>query len=184
MNDLIDSVVAFQDFLKKEGVPVMAIGGIAVAIWGEPRLTRDIDMKVLVSRENRGQLLAILGAFTPLQEDSDESFRRLGLAFFRDSNGVRIDVMLADTVFDEAAIGRVRDIDFTTGKKIRVCTAEDLIIYKMLSTRTKDRADVESVVQKQGDTLDDTYIENWLVRFEEALSDSTLVRDFRKIRTR
>ncbi|MCK6538580.1 MAG: nucleotidyltransferase family protein [Anaerolineales bacterium] len=184
MNDLIDSVIAFQEFLTKEGIPVMAIGGIAVAVWGEPRLTRDIDMKVLVSREDRGQLLAILGAFTPLQEDSDESFRRLGLAFFRDSNGVRIDVMLADTIFDEAAIGRARDIDFTPGKKIRVCTAEDLIVYKMLSTRTKDRGDVESVVQKQGDALDDAYIENWLAQFEEALSDSTLIRDFRKIRTR
>ncbi len=69
-------------------------------------------------------------------------------------------------------------------KSIRVCTAKDLIVYKMLSTRTKDRADVESVVQKQGDALDDAYIENWLAQFEEALSDSTLVRDFRKIRTR
>ena len=184
MNDLIDSVVAFQDFLKKEGVPVMAIGGIAVAVWGEPRLTRDVDMKVLVSREDRGQLLVLLGGLTPLQDDSDDSFRRLGLAFFRDSNGVRIDVMLADTIFDETAINRARDIGFTPEKTIRVCTAEDLIVYKMLSTRTKDRADVESIVQKQGDTLDDTYIENWLVQFEQALSDSTLVQDFRKIRTR
>lgn len=184
MNDLIDSVIAFQDFLKKESIPVMAIGGIAVAVWGEPRLTRDIDMKVLISRDKRGKLLTILRTFTPLQEDSDESFRRLGLAFFRDSNGVRIDVMLADTIFDETAIGRALDIDFTLEKKIRVCTAEDLIVYKMLSTRTKDRADVESVVQKQGDALDDTYIENWLKQFEEALADSTLIRDFRKIRTR
>lgn len=160
----------------------MAIGGIAVAVWGEPRLTRDIDMKVLVSREDRARLLAILRAFTPLQEDSDDSFRRLGLAFFRDSNSVRIDVMLADTVFDETAIGRARDVDFMPEKIFRVCTAEDLIIYKMLSTRIKDRGDVESIVQKQGDSLDDAYIENWLAQFEEALTDSTLIRDFRKIR--
>ena len=184
MNDLIDSVIAFQDFLKKEGIPVASIGGIAVAVWGEPRLTRDIDMKVLVSRENRGSLLTLLRAFTPLQEDSDESFRRLGLAFFRDSSGVRIDVMLADTIFDETAIRRARDIDFTPGKNIRVCTAEDLIVYKMLSTRAKDRGDVESVIQKQGDALDGAYIENWLAQFEEALADSTLIRDFRKLRTR
>ncbi|GAB4463643.1 MAG: hypothetical protein Kow0070_24480 [Anaerolineales bacterium] len=184
MNDLIDSVIGFQAFLTKEGVPVMAIGGIAVAVWGEPRLTRDIDMKVLVSRENRGRLLAMLRPFTPLQEDSDESFRRLGLAFFQDSNGVRIDVMLADTIFDETAIRRARDIDVASGKSIRVCTAEDLIVYKMLSTRAKDRGDVESIVQKQGDALDDAYIENWLAQFEEALDDSTLIRDFRKIRAR
>ena len=184
MNDLINSVIAFQNFMKQEGISVMAIGGIAVAVWGEPRLTRDIDMKVLVSRENRGSLLTLLRAFTPLQEDSDESFRRLGLAFFRDANGVRIDVMLADTIFDETAIERACDMDFTPGKNIRVCTAEDLVVYKMLSTRAKDRGDVESVIQKQGDALDDAYIENWLAQFEEALADSTLIRDFRKLRTR
>lgn len=184
MNDLIDSVIAFQNFMNQEDISVMVIGGIAVAVWGEPRLTRDIDMKVLVSRENRGQLLEILRALTPLQEDSDESFHRLGLAFFRDANGVRIDVMLADTIFDETAIKRARDVELTAGKNIRVCAAEDVIIYKMLSTRAKDRGDVESVVQKQGDALDDAYIEGWLAQFEEALADSTLIRDFRKLRAR
>ena len=184
MNDLINSVIAFQNFMKQEGISVMAIGGIAVAVWGEPRLTRDIDMKVLVSREGRGPLLALLRSFIPLQEDSDASFRHMGLAFFRDSNGVRLDVMLADTIFDETAIKRARNIDFAPGKNIRVCTAEDLIVYKMLSTRAKDQTDVESVVQKQGDALDDAYIENWLAQFEEALADSTLIRDFRKMRAR
>jgi len=182
MNHLIDSVIAFQRLLKKEGIPVIAIGGIAVAVWGEPRLTRDIDMKVLISREKRERLLGILRAFTPLQEDSDESFRRLGLAFFRDSHGVRIDVMLADTIFDEAAIERAQDIEITPKKNISVCTAEDLIIYKMLSTRTKDRGDIESIIQKQGDVLDDAYIENWLSQFEQALMDSTLIHEFRKLR--
>lgn len=184
MNDLINSVISFQSFMKKEGISAAAIGGIAVGVWGEPRLTRDIDMKVLVQRENRSQLLAVLHTLTPLQEDSDESFRRLGLAFFRDSNGVRIDVMLADTIFDEAAIERSRDVEFSPGKSIRVCTAEDLIVYKMLSTRVKDRGDIEMIIQKQGDVLDDAYIEGWLAQFEEALADSTLVRDFRKLRSR
>jgi hypothetical protein len=65
-----------------------------------------------------------------------------------------------------------------------VCTAEDLVVYKMLSTRAKDRGDFESVVQKQGDALDNTYIESWLAQFEEALADSTLIHDFRKMRMR
>jgi hypothetical protein len=51
----------------------------------------------------------------------------------------------------------------------------------MLSTRIKDRADVESVIQKQGAALDNNYIEGWLTQFEEALTDSTLVKEFRKM---
>jgi len=182
MNELIDAVIAFQELLEKEDIPTMAIGGIAVGVWGEPRLTRDIDMKVLIRREDRARLLAILRAFTPLDEDPDNSFRRLGLAFFQNSNGIRIDVMLADTIFDEAAIERARSVTLFKDKTIRVCTAEDLVVYKMLSTRIKDHADVESVIQKQGETLDKDYIEGWLTQFEEALADSTLVKEFRKIR--
>ncbi|MBM3179832.1 MAG: nucleotidyltransferase family protein [Chloroflexi bacterium] len=182
MNELIDAVIAFQNLLEKEGIPTMAIGGIAVGVWGEPRLTRDIDMKVLIHREDRARLLAVLRAFTPLDGNPDDSFRHLGLAFFRDSNGVRIDVLLADTIFDETAIERARAVTLFNGKTIRVCTAEDLVVYKMLSTRTKDRADVESVIQKQGEALDDAYIEDWLAQFEEALADSTLIREFRQMR--
>lgn len=182
MNELIDSVIAFQNLLEKESIPVMAIGGIAVGVWGEPRLTRDIDMKILLHREDRARLLEVLQEFTPLNENPDESFRRHGLAFFRDPNGIRIDVMLADTVFDETAIERARSMLLSSGKNIRVCTAEDLIIYKLLSTRIKDRADVETIIQKQGDSLDDSYIEDWLTQFEEALADSTLIRGFRNLR--
>ena len=86
-------------------------------------------------------------------------------------NGIRIDVMLADTVIDESAIERAHAVTLFNDKTIRVCTAEDLVVYKMLSTRIKDRADVESVIQKQGEKLDKDYIEGWLTQFEEALAD-------------
>ena len=184
MNELIDAVIAFQELLEKEGIPTMAIGGIAVGVWGEPRLTRDIDMKVLIHREDRACLLTVLRSFTPLDDNPDDSFRRLGLAFFHDMNGIRIDVMLADTVFDETAIERAQAVTLFKDKTIRVCTAEDLVVYKMLSTRLKDRADVESVIQKQGETLDENYIEGWLTQFEKALADSTLVQEFRKMHWR
>ncbi|HXF84839.1 MAG TPA: hypothetical protein VNK49_05560 [Anaerolineales bacterium] len=182
MEHLVDSVIAFQDLMRREGVPVMAIGGIAVAVWGEPRLTRDVDLKILLHREDRARLLQLLRGFTPLQNDPDESFRRFGLAFFQDAAGIRMDVMLADTIFDETALKRACKVEFSPGKTIWVCTAEDLIIYKMLSTRLRDRSDAESVVRRQGDALDDAYIEDWLRQFEEALSDGTLVSEFRRLR--
>jgi hypothetical protein len=182
MNALIDSVIEFQDILENADISCMAIGGIAVSVWGEPRLTRDIDMKVLIHRNDCARLVELLEAYTPLNEEPDKAFRRHGLAFFRDPNGIRINIMLADTVFDEIAIERKTEVSLTTGEKIKVCSTEDLIINKMLSTRIKDRADIESIIQKQGDHLDDGYIEDWLEQFEESLSDSTLLQEFRNLR--
>jgi hypothetical protein len=181
MQNLVDSIIAFQNLMRQESIPVMAIGGIAVAVWGEPRLTRDVDFKVLISKENRMVLLNLLRGYTALQDDPDDSFRRFGLAFFQDPNGIRIDVMLADTIFDQTALERACEVDLLPGKAVRVCTAEDLIIYKMLSTRLRDRSDVESVIRRQGKKLDSFYIEKWLKQFEEALSDSPLVRDFKEL---
>jgi hypothetical protein len=90
--------------------------------------------------------------------------------------------MLAETSFDETALARAQTIELQPNQPVRVCTAEDLIIYKMLSLRSKDQADVESIVRRQGDKLDDAYVEDWLLQFEQALDDSTLVNEYHRLR--
>lgn len=182
MQDLITSLMAVQEILTDAGLPSMVIGGVAVTVWGEPRLTRDVDVKILAGREDREQVLAVLHNYTPLHADPAEALRRQGIAFFQDEAGVRIDIMLAETSFDETALARAQIIELQPNQPVRVCTAEDLIIYKMLSLRSKDQADVESIVRRQGDKLDDAYVEDWLLQFEQALDDSTLVNEYHRLR--
>lgn len=62
----------------------------------------------------------------------------------------------------------------------RLCTPEDLIIYKMLSTRPRDLEDVKGIVRRQGAALDLPYLLKWFRDFEMALDDSTLVATFQK----
>ena len=62
------------------------------------------------------------------------------------------------------------------------CSPEDLIIYKMISTRARDYEDAMSVVHRQGDVLDDRYVIKWLRQFELALDDSTLVTQYQQWR--
>lgn len=184
MKNLTTAVVKLQKRLDSAGIPSMVIGGLAVGAWGEPRLTRDADLKVLASRSERKQILDLLAGYTPLQADADESLRRLGFVFLQDEDGVRIDVMLAETSFDETAIGRARQVPLISGEMARVCTAEDLIVYKMVSLRPQDRADVEGVVRRQGKALDHAYVEKWLREFEQALDDSTLLSGYHELRQR
>jgi len=44
MNKLEDALKDIQNFLKVRGVPYMIIGGIGNLVWGEPRMTVDIDI--------------------------------------------------------------------------------------------------------------------------------------------
>jgi len=182
MENLITSLITLQKKLEAAGLPAMAIGGVVVGIWGEPRLTRDVDVKVMAQREDRARILEILQAYTPLNADPDAALRQNGVAFFQDEVGTRLDIMLAETGFDETAIGRSKLVQVPSGQLVRVCSAEDLIIYKAISLRTKDRADVEGIIRRQGDALDDRYVEQWLSEFERALDDSTFVQEYRRLR--
>jgi hypothetical protein len=52
------------------------------------------------------------------------------------------------------------------------------ILYKLISTRRRDHDDVIGVVRRQGKALDKSYILDWLRQFEQALDESTLVKEF------
>ena len=47
--------------------------------------------------------------------------------------------------------------------------AEDLIIYKAISEGPRDWMDIEGVLVRQGDQLDQGYILGWLEQFAQAL---------------
>lgn len=183
MEGLIDSLIAMQQRLERAGIPSVAIGGIAVGVWGRARLTRDIDLKVLLDRESREALLKVLlPDCRPLHADPDAALRLNGILFVHDPANNRIDFALADTEFDEAMIRRGALVEIGAGKSARLCTPEDLIVLKLVSTRERDAIDAGSIVARQGDALDDDYVLDWLRQFELALDDSTLVATFERLR--
>jgi hypothetical protein len=158
------------------------IGGIAIAAWGEPRLTRDVDLKILLSRDDADLLLSILAErYKMLIPNPGESLRKQALVFIQDDLGTRLDLMLADTPYDGLAIQRGREVKIQPGIRIRVCSPEDLIIYKLISTRLRDHEDAESVIQRQGFSLDEKYIIHWLQQFEEAFDNFTLVNEYTRL---
>ena len=48
MKSLESALIAISRFLKQQNIPYMVIGGMANAIWGEPRATLDIDITIWV----------------------------------------------------------------------------------------------------------------------------------------
>ncbi|GAB4533975.1 MAG: hypothetical protein Kow0063_16630 [Anaerolineae bacterium] len=185
MQTLFQSLVDLQDRLRERGILSAAIGGVAVAVWGEPRVTRDVDIKVLLGRDAAPRLLEAIGPdYIPLQPEPLVALARSGVLFVQDAYGTRLDLLLADVSFDTEAIQRAREVTLQPGLAAWVCSPEDLIIYKLISTRQRDHDDAESVIRRQGDVLDDHYVLTWLRRFEQALDDSTLVATYQSLRAR
>lgn len=183
MENLLHSLRALQQRLSDAGIPSIVIGGVAVAVWGEPRVTRDVDLKVLLERDDADRLLTTLASdYTSLLPDPRQALRQQAMVFVQDTLGTRLDVLLADTPYDVVAMQRGRDVEVQPGVSIRVCNPEDLVIYKLISTRLRDHEDAQGVVRRQGANLDDTYILDWLRQFEQALDDSTLVAEYKRFR--
>jgi hypothetical protein len=182
-----ETAARYQQALHEAGIESVVIGGLAVTIWGEPRATKDADLRVQLQRDEAEKLLAALPSnltFPGLSatETPLEKLQQYGFLFTETDTQDRVDVMLTDTAFDAAVIER-GTVQKIPGSKIQlwVCSPEDLIIYKLISTRPRDHADAASVVKRQIKKLDHNYVEDWLQQFEMALDDSTLIAAYRKM---
>ncbi len=183
MKSLVQSLAAIQQRLSADGIESAVIGAIALGAWGEPRLTRDADLKVLLRRDDAQRLLDVLGdAYVSIQPDPLGALRGNGVAFFRDDRGSRIDLLLSDVGYDENAIRRAVEVNVLDEAVLRVATPEDLIIYKLISPREQDHLDAASVVRRQAGKLDHRYVLKWLRQFERALDDATLVTEYQRLR--
>ena len=161
----------------------MLIGGLAVAVWGEPRLTRDVDFKVGATRAGIDRLLEVLGpGCVPASPEAVSFAHQTGVLFLQAPEQTRIDLLLAEAGFDHLALSRGVLVEVAQGVSARLCSPEDLVIYKLLSTRPRDREDALSVVRRQADKLDDAYVEDMLGQFEAALDDSSLLEIYRSLR--
>jgi hypothetical protein len=73
---------------------------------------------------------------------------------------------------------RAVDYELEPGKRVRLCSAEDLIVHKAVVGRPRDCQDIEGIVYRQGDLLDIEYIRLWLKEFVAALKDPELMERF------
>jgi hypothetical protein len=126
--------------LDAAGIPYMVIGGQAVLIHGEPRLTRDIDVTVGVGLGATDMVVAAMDAIgmTMLPEDPVAFARQtMVLPAVDPASGIRVDVILSFTEFESNAIARATTVSMGDGS-VRVATAEDLVVLKVIAGRPRD----------------------------------------------
>lgn len=161
MNALLATAAEIQSFLQHAGEQFCFIGGIALQRWGEPRLTRDVDLTLLCPYGAEAQTVErLLAGFSPRIPDAHAFALQHRVVLVCGSSGVPIDIALGGIPFEERCVGRASEFDFGD-VRLLTCSAEDLVVLKAFAGRDRDWADIESVVIRQSQRM------NWTLVFEE-----------------
>lgn len=161
--ELFDRVI---DAFARERVDFMLIGGMAVAFWVRPRTTQDCDIVVRIAKKDQGRLKAALVA-----SGSRVTALEMRLLFERKwirtkTSGPMLDVHRCLSAHDKAAFDNAETVE-ANGRRIRVASPEDLVLYKLQAWRPQDRLAIEEILE-QVKNLDRAYIESWFDRIRVA----------------
>jgi hypothetical protein len=183
MIDIFEAAKQLQGFCDERGWRSCFIGGIAVQRWGEPRVTRDVDLTLLTGFGGEDQYVdALLTAFPARIGNSKEFARRYRVLLLSTPGGVGIDVSLGALAFEERVVSRATAFSFGPGLDIRTCSAEDLVVLKLFASRPLDIRDAEGVVIRHKDQLDWSYIEEELRPLIEVKAEPEILQTLSRLR--
>ena len=155
MTPLLDAAAAVQVCCEDHGWGFCFIGGLAVLRWGDPRVTRDVDVTVLAAFGHETPVIdALIERFAPRGDDPRGFALANRVVLVSADDGTPIDVSLGAIPYEERAVARATAHDLGSGTPLRTCSAEDLIVMKTFAGRDQDWLDVRGVIARTGSDLD------------------------------
>lgn len=167
--------------LERAQIPYMVIGGQAVQLYGEPRMTRDIDVTLGLGSEGLDRVAAVCDRCgLKLLPTAPAEFVRetMVLPALEERTGIRVDFIFSATEYERRAISRSQPVELG-GASVRFAAIEDVVVHKLVAGRPRDLEDARGIVAKNPG-LDRGYVERWLVAFGRTL-DRDISSTFRRL---
>jgi predicted nucleotidyltransferase len=157
--------------LEGAGLPYMVIGDQAVLLYGEPRLTKDIDVTLGATLDRLPEVLELVEAMglEPLVDPEQFTRETMVLPCRDPGTEVRVDLIFSYSPYERQALERARPIELA-GDQVRFASLEDVIIHKVIAGRPRDMEDVKGMLIKNpGADID--YVRSWLQDFADSLNE-------------
>ena len=157
------------DVLEAQGIAYMLVGSMASGVYGEPRMTQDIDI-VVELRSN--QAAKLCEAFPAPKYYVSEKAAREAVAtggqfnVIHPASGNKIDFMIARRdAWGRSEIGRRRREQIFPNRLGYAAAPEDVIVAKLLYYKEggseKHLRDIAGMMQVSGDEIDTAYVDHW-----------------------
>ena len=146
MTTLPEKLLAISASLSEADIPHAFGGAIALAYCTEePRATQDLDINIFAEHDHSAVALASLPREVVLTAKNHQELRDIG-----QTRGwwdhTPIDLFLKTHPFHTIASHRVRLVPFAD-RTIPVLDGTTLAVFKVISNRTKDWADLEAMAE-------------------------------------
>lgn len=184
MKELYEFGAGLQRFCQQRDWDFCFIGGVAVQAWSEARLTRDLDLTLLTGFGHEEEFIdPLLGEFRGRLADSRAFALERRVLLLSGPKDIGVDIALGGLPFEESAVARAVGFEFLPGLKLRICTPEDLIIFKAFAGRAIDWHDVRMTIVRQGDDkLDWAYVLQHLTPLAEVKEQPEILRHLEQLR--
>ncbi|BBO32014.1 nucleotidyl transferase AbiEii/AbiGii toxin family protein [Lacipirellula parvula] len=154
------------NLLERLGIPYAIVGSFATAVWGDARMTRDIDIVVQLTSELTDKLCDAFPAddfyvSRPAAHEAVAQRGQFNVIHFRSSN--KIDFMIAGrSEWAVRQLTRRRRVQFGAGIEGFVAAPEDVIIGKLVYYQDggseKHLRDIAGILSQDEGDLDRRYI--------------------------
>jgi hypothetical protein len=157
---------------------------VALQRWGEPRVTKDVDLTLVVGFGDEERYAEkLLQQFSPRIANAKDFAAANRVLLLQSPDGIGIDIALGGLPYEELVAARATPFEFLPGLSLLTCSAEDLVVLKTFADRDRDWSDVEGILLRQA-ALDWNYIESHLRPLAEAKESPQIVDRLSRLRQR
>lgn len=154
-------------------IPYMISGSVGSMLYGEPRMTNDID---IVAEMEVTKIMDLFDQFNeeeyyyPSPEFVKNAVKRKSqFNIIHIESGSKVDIIIKkSTEFAELEFSRKKKVPFTEDLDAFTASPEDIIISKMafyhLSDSEKHISDIASMLMISGEQIDQDYLDHWIPR--------------------
>jgi hypothetical protein len=154
MTELYTTALEAERLCESQDWSFCIIGGVAVQRWGEPRLTRDVDLTLLTGFGGEETFIEPwLRDYQFRPPGSMEMALENRVLLLVNRRGTPVDVALGGVDFERRSVERSSLWKIPSGM-LRTCSAEDLLVHKCFAGREQDWVDVDGILARQKGKLD------------------------------
>jgi len=167
--DLLRRLIAV---LEAQGIPYFLVGSIASGVFGEPRMTRDIDVVVDLTPGDVDRLCAEFPApefYVSLPAAQTAAAKGGQFNVIHPASGNKIDFMiLRHDAWGKSQLARRTKVPILVELPGYLASPEDIILSKLhyyqIGESEKHLRDITGMLQLLKDRVDVAYLQEWTLR--------------------